>query len=73
MPVIMLAVAAFAQFGISSVSAQPAGDALIATSSAKDLRTLADLFDKREIRAWPKERSILPASAPRRDPRARRR
>lgn len=65
MVVILLVVAAFAQFGTSSVSAQPAGDAPIATSSPKDLRTLADLFDKPEIRAWLNDRSNFPASAPR--------
>ena len=63
--VILLAVAAFAQFGTTSVSAQPASDARRSRSpSPKDLRALADLLDKPETRAWLNAPKNFAASAP---------
>jgi small-conductance mechanosensitive channel len=62
---IILAVAALARFESTSVSAQPANGAPLATPPPQDLRALADLLDKPEIRAWLRARANSAGAAPR--------
>jgi small-conductance mechanosensitive channel len=63
--VILLVAARLAQFDPPPASAQPASTSPpLATPSAKDLRALADLLDKPDIRAWLTARSNLAALPP---------